>query len=65
MKIILLLALLTVLVVADRKNPPIFNYSYQVSFVETFLKNTVNYTTTGRLFYDPINKRERVDWDDG
>jgi hypothetical protein len=65
MKVILLLAILATVALTDRKDPPIFNYSYQVSFVETFLRKTVNYTTTGRLFYDPINKRERVDWDDG
>ena len=47
------------------KTPPIFNYSYQVSFTETLEKQKRMQSTTGQLFYDPIKNRERVDWENG
>ena len=68
--LVILLALsvgtITMLTVdSDSKTPPIFNYSYQVNFKETFISKKGNTTTTGKLFYDPINKRQRVDWANG
>ena len=60
--LVILLALsvgtITMLTVdSDSKTPPIFNYSYQVNFKETFISKKGNTTTNGKLFYDPINKR--------
>ena len=56
---------LIIAVLAQTRSPPTFNYSYQVSFEETFYKKGGSFKTTGQVFYDPFNNRERVDWDNG
>ena len=59
-------AVLTMLTAEKQaKTPPIFNYSYQVNFEETFYSKKGEAKTTGKLFYDPLNNRERVDWANG
>ena len=47
------------------KLPPIFNYSYQVSFDVTVIHNKQEYHSIGQEFYDPANNRERVDLANG
>lgn len=41
--------------------PPVYNFSYHVTFDEIFVVNKTNYEVNGQTFYDPINNRERVD----
>ena len=48
------------------KDPPMFNYSYYVTFNETYYhRPDPEQHTTAQLFYDPIKKRERIDWHNG
>ena len=50
---------------SQAKTPPIFNYSYEVNFVETFISKRGNTSTSGKVFYEPNKNRERVDWANG
>ena len=65
MKTIVIIILSGIVIQTIGKIPPIFNYSYQVSFTETLSKQKRIQSTTGQLFYDPIKNRERVDWTNG
>lgn len=58
MRILLLLALVTVLLAV---NPPLYDYAYHITFDEAFTINKTVYRVNGQTFYDPKNNRERVD----
>lgn len=55
------LMLLLLLVAISSRSPPIFNYSYQVSFIETKNAGSKSHNTRAQFFYDPLNDRERID----
>ncbi len=64
LKHIILIVFATITIITS-KSPPVFNYSYQVTFQETVIRNKIPYYTQGQEFYDPFKKRERVDWANG
>lgn len=64
MKFIILTVLLLVYA-GQSKSPPVFNYSYQISFDVGVIRNQQEYHTMGQEFYDPLNNRERVDLANG
>lgn len=38
-------------------DPPVYNFSFHVTFDEIFVVNNTNYEVNGQTFYDPINNR--------
>ena len=59
MKIVLLLTILS-LAVSD-VDPPIYDQPFRISFDETIVQNKTKYHVNGKMFYDPINQKSRVD----
>jgi hypothetical protein len=55
------ITIISIVAVIYSKSPPVFNYSYQVGFDETVIRNKQEYHTLGQEFYDPVKNRERVD----
>lgn len=47
------------------KSPPLFNYSYHVTFDETVILNKEQFHVKGQEFYEPSKNRERVDRENG
>lgn len=38
-------------------SPPLYNFSYHVTFDDTFIVNDTKYQVNGQEFYDPLNNR--------
>lgn len=38
-------------------DPPVYNFSFHVTFDEIFVVNNTNYEVNGQTFYDPLNNR--------
>ena len=45
--------LLFLIVLAISVDPPIYNYSYSISFDESYHLNQTTYSINGKYFYDP------------
>ena len=55
------LILITLAVGCLAVDPPIYNFSYHITFDDIFVVNGTNYEVNGQQFYDPVNNRERID----
>lgn len=62
MKIMTLLAVLAILCVCCLSvDPPTYNFSYHITFDETFTSENKTFEVNGQTYYDPLNNRQR--WD--
>lgn len=59
------LVLLALTALAYTWTPPVFNYSYEVALTQTNFISTTLHSVQGKLFYDPLNNRQRVDLENG
>ena len=53
--------LLLVIITVYAKDPPNYNFSYQITFDESYIVNKTTFRINGQKLYDPANNRERVD----
>ena len=56
--LILLLAFIAFTMSVD---PPIYDKPFRINFDETIVQNRSKYHINGKMFYDPDNKKSRVD----
>lgn len=56
-----ILAVLACLALSLDPTPPLYNYAFKVSFDETYVINSTQYTVNGGTYYDPAKNRERID----
>lgn len=57
--------ILALMVTIQAASPPLFDYSFHVTFDETVTVNKTVYKGVGQTFYDPKGNRERVDRTNG
>lgn len=53
----LIVVFLVILYTALCVDPPNYNFSYHITFDDTFIINDTKYQVNGQEFYDPINNR--------
>lgn len=51
--------------VAQAATPPTYNFSYHITFDETFTSAGTSHVNSGQVFYDPLNNRQRTDRTNG
>lgn len=53
----ILITLLVILGGVFCAEPPIYNFSYFISFDDAFIVNGTRNQVTGQMYYDPLNNR--------
>jgi hypothetical protein len=57
MKLSLVAIFFAICFTAFAAEPPVYNFSYHITFDDTFIVDNKSYTVNGQEFYDPINNR--------